>query len=123
MRRGTRIALRIGSIHARGVVLWVAALATGMICVWEHVYASRLASAIENLGDRKERLEAEIGFLKIECAGLAGRERIEAYATEHLGLRYPDGDDVIRLGAEQPASGPPARAEYAGRSGRGPHSG
>jgi cell division protein FtsL len=113
----------MGSIHARGVVLWVAALATGMICVWEHVYASRLASAIENLEDGKERLEAEIGFLKIECSSLAGRERIETYATEHLGLRYPEGDEVIRLGAEQRASGVPTRAEYAGRSGGGSHNG
>jgi cell division protein FtsL len=122
MRRGARIALRMSSIHARGVVLWIAALATGMICVWEHVYASRIASNIEGLEDRKERLEAEIGFLKMECAGLSGRERIEAYATERLGLRYPTGDEVVRLGPEhvQAASQP---VNYAGRSAGGPDNG
>lgn len=122
MRRGSRIALRMSSVHVRGVVLWIAALATGMICVWEHVYASRVASSIEDLGDRKERLEAEIGFLRMECARLSGRERIEAYATENLGLRYPTGDEVVRLGPEhaQPA---PQQASYAGRSAGGPDNG
>lgn len=122
MRRGSRIALRMSSMHARGVILWIAALATGMICVWEHVYASSIASNIEDLEDRKERLEAEIGFLKMECARLSGRERIEAYATEHLGLRYPTGDEVVRLGGEraQPA---PSQASFAGRSAGGPDNG
>ena len=119
MRRASRIALRMSSMHARGVALWIAALATGMVCVWEHVYASSLASKIEDLEDRKERLEAEIGFLQMECAGLAGRERIEAYATEHLGLRYPEGSEVVRLG---PGPGRPAArvAGYAERSVGGP---
>ena len=121
MRRGSRIALRMSSVHARGVVLWVAALATGMICVWEHVYASRLASNIEDLGDRKERIEAEIGFLRMECAGLSSRERIEAYATEHLGLRYPTGDEVVRLGPEHARPAP--QTSYAGRSAGGPDNG
>lgn len=122
MRRTSRIALRMSSVHVRGVVLWIAALATGMICVWEHVYASRIASDIEDLEDRKERLEAEIGFLRMECAGLSSRERIEAYATEHLGLRYPTGDEVVRLGAEhvRPES---QQASYAGRSAGDPDNG
>lgn len=118
MRRGPRIAVRLSSVHARGVVLWVAALATGMVCVWENIYASRLASSIEDLEDRKERLEAEIGFLKMECARLAGRERIELHATQHLGLRYPEGNEVVRLGSEQvrPTTD---HTSYAGRGARG----
>ncbi|MBM3307785.1 MAG: cell division protein FtsL [Candidatus Eisenbacteria bacterium] len=122
MRRGARIAVRLSSVHARGVVLWVAALATGMICVWEHIYASRLASSIEGLEDRKERLEAEIGFLRMECAGLAGRERIELHATQHLGLRYPAGDEVVRLGAEH-ARTVPEQTIYARRGVRGADNG
>jgi len=108
-----RIALRGSSANARGVLLWAAALATGMICVWEHVYAGRLASGIESLEDRRERLEAEIGFLRMECARLSGRERIEAYAIEHLGMRYPTGDEVVRLGPDRatPRQAPEDHAE------------
>ena len=122
MRRTSRIALRMSSMHARGVVLWIAALATGMICVWEHVYASNIASSIEDLEDRKERLEAEIGFLRMECARLSGRERIETYATQHLGLRYPTGDEVVRLGPEH-AQPVPHQTSYAGRGAGGSDNG
>jgi len=108
-----RIVLRAGSLQARGVLLWAAALATGMICVWEHVYAGRLASSIETLEDRRERLEAEIGFLRMECARLSGRERIETYATEHLGMRYPGGDEVVRIGPDRAPTGQ-APAGFAG---------
>ena len=52
-----------GSVHAKGLVLWAAALLTGILCVWQHVYASHLAGEIESLRGRRGRLEAEIGFL------------------------------------------------------------
>ncbi|MCD4690591.1 cell division protein FtsL [bacterium] len=86
-----------GSAHAKGLLLWAAALATGILCVWEHIYAARLASEIEILREARGRLETEIGFLDMECVALSSRERIEAYASEHLGMRYPDRDEVVRL--------------------------
>jgi cell division protein FtsL len=87
-----------GSLHTRGVVLWVAALVTGILCVSQHVYSAKLAEQIEGLRNDREVVETEIGFLMIERARLSGRERIEEYATERLGMRYPEAHEVVRLG-------------------------
>lgn len=86
-----------GSLHRRGLVVWAAALATGILCVWQHVYSNQLASEIEELQERRERIEAEIGFLDMRCAELSSRERIESHAALHLGMRYPESGEVIRL--------------------------
>ncbi|MBN2566372.1 MAG: cell division protein FtsL [Candidatus Eisenbacteria bacterium] len=87
-----------GSIHTRGFVLWVAALVTGILCVSQHVCSTKLAEDIEGLRSEREGLEAEIGFLTIERAKLTSRERIENYATEHLDMRYPEAEEVVRIG-------------------------
>lgn len=103
-----------GSLHTRGFILWAAALATGILCVWQHVYSMRLASDIQALRDRRETVQAEIGFLRIACAELSSRERVEAYAQERLGMRYPEAHEVRRLAAERPQD--EARAdEFVGR--------
>ncbi len=93
-----------GSVHAKGLVLWAAALLTGILCVWQHVYASRLAGEIASLRSHRGRLEAEIGFLEMDCVALSSRERIERYARDHLDMRYPERDEVVRLG-EGPMNG------------------
>lgn len=85
------------SLHARGLVLWAAALATGMTCVWEHVHSTELAAEIETLRDKREDVLAEIGFLKMECAELSSRERIEDEAGALLGMRYPTDGEVVWL--------------------------
>lgn len=87
-----------GSVHAKGLVLWAAALVIGILCVWQHVYASHLAGEIDSLRARRGRLEAQIGFLEMDCVALSGRERVERYAIEHLGMRYPERDEIVRLG-------------------------
>jgi cell division protein FtsL len=87
-----------GSIHTRGFVLWIAALLTGILCVSQHVYSTKLAADIEHLRTSREELEAQIGFLAMERAQLMGRERVEQYATERLGMRYPKADEVVRIG-------------------------
>lgn len=86
------------SLHTRGLVLWIAALATGILCVSQHVYSTKLAEHIQELRGRRADLEAEIGFLQMECSRLSGRERIETYASERLGMRYPRAHEVVRLG-------------------------
>ncbi len=88
------------SLHTRGLILWAAALATGIVCVWEHVHSTELAAEIERLRDGQEELLAEIGFLKMECAQLESRERIEEEAAARLGMRYPSDGEVIWLDAE-----------------------
>ncbi len=110
-----------GSVHAKGLVLWAAALLTGILCVWQHVYASHLAGEIESLRERRGRLEAEIGFLEMDCVALSSRERIERYAMEQLDMRYPGQDEVVRLG-EVPAGGRD-EAGYVMRDGRAPTDG
>ena len=87
-----------GSLHTRGFLLWGAALVTGILCVAQHVHSTELAEQIEDLRGQRESVEAEIGFLSMECARLSGRERIEVYAAERLGLRYPEAHEVVRLG-------------------------
>ena len=87
-----------GSLHTRGFVLWTAALVTGILCVSQHVYSAKLAEQIGDLRGDREVLEAEIGFLMMECARLSGRERIEEYAADRLGMRYPEAHEVVRLG-------------------------
>jgi cell division protein FtsL len=87
-----------GSLRTRGFLLWGAALATGILCVSQHVYSTKLAEEIEQLRNAREDLEAEIGFLSLEHARLAGRERIERYAMERLSMRYPEAHEVVRLG-------------------------
>jgi len=104
-----------GSIHARGAVLLSAALLTGIVCVWQHVYAARLAGEIDQLRGRRGRLEAEIGFLEMECVTLSSRERIERYAMQHLDMRYPNRDEVVRLGRTQARA---AGADYVMGDGR-----
>ena len=86
------------SLHTRGLVLWVAALATGIVCVTQNVYSSKLAEQIEQLQQQRSDLEADIGFLQMECSRLSGRERIEVYASDRLGMRYPEAHEVVRLG-------------------------
>lgn len=86
-----------GAIHARGIILWAAALLVGILCVWEHVYSSSLASDIEKLKERRADVTAEIGFLRMKCADLSSRERVEAYATSRLAMRYPTGDEIVWL--------------------------
>lgn len=86
------------SLHTRGFVLWAAALATGILCVSQSVYSTKLAEQIEDLRSQRRDLEAEIGFLQMECARLSSRERIEAYASERLEMRYPEAHEVVRLG-------------------------
>jgi len=107
-----------GSLHTRGFILWAAALATGILCVWQHVYSMRLASEIQALRDRRETLQAEIGFLHIACAELASRERIEVYAQERLGMRYPEGHEVRRL-ASEPLQDEVRADEFVGGEGDG----
>jgi len=85
------------SLHARGLIIWAAALATGMTCIWEHVHSTELASQIEQLQNQRENVLAEIGFLKMECAELGSRERIEEEAGERLGMRYPVDGEVVWL--------------------------
>ncbi len=87
-----------GSLRTRGFLLWGAALVTGILCVAQHVYSTELAEQIQGLREQRESVEAEIGFLSMECARLSGRERIEAYAVERLGMRYPEAHEVVRLG-------------------------
>jgi cell division protein FtsL len=91
-RRGLSV-----SLHTRGLVLWAAALVTGIVCVWEHVHSMELAARIEALRERKADLLAEIGFLRMECADLSSRERIEERAGEILGMRYPSDGEVVWL--------------------------
>ena len=101
-RRGALRRLATGlsaSLHTRGLLLWVAALATGILCVSQNVYSTKLAAQIEDLRARRSDLEAEIGFLQVERSQLSDRERIEEYASERLGMRYPEADEVVRLGA------------------------
>ena len=88
-----------GSLRARGFILWGAALVTGILCVSQHVYSTDLATQIVGLRGTRKSVEAEIGLLRMESARLSGRERIEAYATERLGMRYPEAHEVVRLGA------------------------
>ena len=91
------------SLHARGLALWAAALAIGILCVWQHVYASNLAAEIERLRESREALGAEIGFLEMECVSLSARQRIERYATERLGMRYPRAGEVQVIEEERAA--------------------
>jgi len=88
------------SLHTRGALLWGAALAIGIFCVWEHVCATRLASDIERLKVAKARAEAELGFLEMECAALSSRERVEGYAKERLDMRYPATGEVVWIGSD-----------------------
>jgi cell division protein FtsL len=85
------------SLHARGLIFWAAALATGLTCVWEHVHSSELAGDIDELRAKKEDVLAEIGFLNMECAELSSRERIEQEAGAKLGMRYPAEGEVVWL--------------------------
>lgn len=88
------------SLHTRGLVLWAAALATGILVVSQHVYSVRLATEIADLRDTSERIEAEIGFLEMECMELSSRRRVEEYAVERLEMRYPRQGEVISLRAD-----------------------
>jgi len=108
-----------GSLHTRGVVLWTAALATGILCVWQHVYSLHLAAEIEELRIRREEINAEIGFVAMECAVLSSRARIERYARERLGMRYPDGGEVVRLEANRDPVGSAWHDEFVERGSDG----
>jgi cell division protein FtsL len=79
-------------------------MVTGILCVSQHVYSTKLAEEIKSLRESRGELEAEIGFLTIEQARLTSRERIENYATERLEMRYPEANEVIRIGPGTEAS-------------------
>jgi cell division protein FtsL len=101
-----------GSLHVRGLAIWTAALMAGILCVWEHVYSTRLAAEIETLRQHRESVGAEIGFLRMECTLLTDRERIETYAAEQLGMRHPRSEEIIRLGVEGNLSAAHGHDEY-----------
>ncbi len=94
----TRLVNRVGGpLHAKGLLIWCAVLVTGVLCIWQQVYATRLASEIDELQHRREYLRTEIGFLRMECVSLSSRERIQEYAEERLGMRHPKPGEIIRL--------------------------
>lgn len=92
-----RVSEVASSLHGRGFILWAAALVTGLLCVWQHVHSNELALEIEALKNAREALETEIGLLEMECVALSARKRIEQYATDRLGMRYPQAGEVIWL--------------------------
>lgn len=108
-----------GPLHTRGLLIWAAAMVTGILCVWQHVYSQRLASDIQSLQDARQRLSSEIGFLEMDCARLSDRERVESYAETNLGMRYPNGDEVVRVGPDGAPLSRERNDEYVGRNGDG----
>jgi len=102
VKRGPGLGRRVNeiasSLHGRGFILWAAALVTGLVCVWQHVHSDELALEIESLRNVRETVETDIGLLEMECADLSRRQRIEEYAVERLGMRYPRAGEVIWLG-------------------------
>jgi cell division protein FtsL len=102
----------LGSHHGRGFVIWAAALVTGLVCVWQHVHSNELALEIEALRSTREAVETEIGFLEMECAALSKRQRVEEYARERLGMRYPEAGEVIWLGPSESERAAGVRDDY-----------
>ncbi len=65
---------------------------------------------LEEMQIEKLRLEAERDELDKSIASLSSRKRIYRYATEELGMRYPDKDEIVLIVFE----------EDAGNTGKGP---
>lgn len=118
-KQGTDLPRRVSgiasSLNARGAVLWAAALVTGIVCVWQHVHSNELASEIEALRNGREAVETEIGLLEMECAELSRRERVEVYASERLGMRYPRAGEVIWLVPSESGGLAAGRQDFVGR--------
>jgi cell division protein FtsL len=93
-------------------VIWLAVLVTGLVCVWQHVHSSELALEIEALKGAREAVATEIGLLEMECTELSKRQRVEEYAVERLGMRYPRAGEVIWLRPSDGGSPSAGREDY-----------
>ncbi|MGH3033402.1 MAG: cell division protein FtsL, partial [Gaiellaceae bacterium] len=80
-------------------VMWivlVAALLAGIVAL--NVAVLRLNMQAEELETRQEKLAAQRDQLKAELSTAAGTGRIQAMATEKLGLLRPDETTYVHLG-------------------------
>lgn len=72
-------------------------MAVALIYVWSHIHMTELEYMVAREISVKEKLLDDQRKLKVEQATLKSPQRIEAMATEKLGMSYPERDQVIIL--------------------------
>ena len=78
-------------------------LAGGILCIVLVVltaYSAELKCDNNGLINENEALQGEIDTLKIKIKSANNIEHIEAYATEKLGMVYPEHDECVYLDQE-----------------------
>ena len=66
-------------------------------------YQKIMIRKLEVMQGEKLRLEAERDELNRSIASLSSRKRIYRYATEELGMRYPEKDEIVLIVFEEDA--------------------
>lgn len=71
----------------------------GVVLVCLHAYESDINYDIYKLSQQVNELNGEIDNLNVDINSYNDLDDIEEYATEELGMRYPDQDQYVHIGA------------------------
>ena len=86
-----------GVKYSTFILVAFALMAVALIYVWSHLHMTELEYRVAREISIKEKLLDDQRKLKVEQATLKSPQRIEAMATEKLGMSYPERDQVIIL--------------------------
>ena len=88
--------------------LIVAVVAVGILfigIVVVNAQAAKLQYSINQLRSENSTIQTEIDMLTIKLDGSKTINQLESYATEELGMYYPQGSECIHLSAIEPTDG------------------
>lgn len=97
MARATTIKINERTGIRYSSFLWIALvlMVVSLLYVWCHINITGLNYDIAEEVKFRDRLVKENSELKMETQMLKSPGRVEAFARDHLGMHYPEKDQVI----------------------------
>ncbi|MBB1088612.1 cell division protein FtsL [Lysobacter sp. SG-8] len=77
------------------VVLVVANLASALMVVYARHENRQLFVQLSRLEKTRDELDIEFGRLQLEQATWAESNRIDQVARDRLGMKFPEGDEIV----------------------------
>ena len=81
----------------------IVAVVAGIVVV--NAQAAKLQYSINQLRSENSMIQTEIDMLTIKLDGSKTINQLESYATEELGMYYPQGSECVHLSAIEPTDG------------------
>ncbi len=70
-------------------------LALPFLLVWKQAYINTASLELNAISDTLSALDRQIAYLQLQCKNLSSNSRIEKIAREHLGLEYPESNQIL----------------------------